>query len=208
MAKIHNYTKYVKEPDKVVMVRLSDDETSDNLMDQCNGCWQAIGSTMETISQNLENSRPGSKFPLFHRIGSETPISRLEVSLFENELKTIRKELKKLPLSDSRLVIFKKNGKAVVRQISDEQLSEFKGYYSPESKPASNLYESFRLPIDLHARMCRQARKKETGLAWNVVSIKEVKSPATPAKKTSPKVNPKVMRAAKALKAERALSAK
>lgn len=168
MAKAHLYMKYSMAPDKVVTVRLANDISEEYPPERCNGCWESIGSTVETISQTLENSKPGSKFPLFHRIGGETPISILEVSLFEKELERIREELKKLPLSESRLVKFK-NGKAQVSQITSRELKSHNGCYCNGTK-AKNLYESFKSPIDIHMEMCKLAKKTGTGLSWKIVA--------------------------------------
>jgi hypothetical protein len=175
MAKLHNYMKYIKEPKQVVALHLSDDvsETSTEL--QSIGCWQKIGTMLETVSQLLESSRPGSKFPLFHRIGGEIPISRLEVSLFENELKSIKTELKKLPVSETRMVRFTRKGKAEITKIDEKKLATHKGVYVlDEDKDASNLYESFRPVVDMHNKLCRQAKKKDIGLTWRNLEKKEL----------------------------------
>jgi len=176
MAKLHNYMKYVNEPKKVVALHLSDDNTEQSTELQNIGCWQKIGTVLETISQLLETSRPGSKFPLFHRIGGEIPISRLEVSLFENELKSIKTELKKLPLSDTRNVRFTRKGKAEIKVLDDKKLSEFKGTYheGDDSTAAKNLYESFKPVVDMHSKFCRQAKKKDIGLTWRILDKRDI----------------------------------
>ena len=127
MAKLHNYLKFIKETKKVVAVHLSDDLSEISLISQSIGDWQTIGTVLETVSQLLENTRPGSKFPLFHRIGGEIPISRLEVTLFEGELKTIKSELKKLQISQTRIVRFTRKGKVA--------LPENNSFFQLRSKP-------------------------------------------------------------------------
>jgi len=175
MAKLHNYMKYINEPKKAVALHLSDDISEYSTDIQIIGCWQKIGTLLETISQLLESSRPGSKFPLFHRIGGEIPISRLEVSLFENELKSIKSELKKRPLSETRVVRFTRKGKAEITIIDSKKLEGFKGtYVADDEVKATNLYESFRLVVDMHNKLCRQAKKKNVGLTWRVMENKEV----------------------------------
>lgn len=181
MAKVHTYTKFVEEPNKVVTVHLaSEDEPGSFSENQASGNWKELGSCVETISQTLENSRPGSKFPLFHRIGGETPISKLEVDLLAGELNKIKTALKKLPLSESRVVRFRK-GKADVKQVNEKDLANFRGTFQSKEDPiAKNLYESFKKPIDLHLKMCKEAKKASTGLHWRVVESRKVKKNAKP----------------------------
>jgi hypothetical protein len=190
MAKMHAYTKFLEHPGKIVALSLSDDESEQFTEEQSNGSWRQISCVVETISQTLENSRPGSKFPLFHRIGGEVPVSTLEVDLLEAELDRIKSGLVKLPLSESRLVKFK-NGKANVRTITPAELKNFKGAYSSKEAPAAkNLYESVRPMIDLHKKMCKVAKKSKTGLKWHIVDLKSIKKTKSKKKVT---IRPKAL---------------
>jgi|GEM_PF-1969939 len=123
----------------------------------------------ETLFQNLEEGKPGSRYPIIAKAKKGRLLTEDEVSDLNDELKSAEKDFEHLPLTEIwTLSIDMKTKETLSRKIQRGELRKISNdlYISRNTSEFTNLRDFFQPIFTGYREVCQKAQENRAGAFW------------------------------------------